>query len=58
MVRKKPKEEVFIQTTGRDRSERIRGPPGSGNGKEKAREVVEVCMYMQPESSSKYKTAQ
>jgi tagatose-1,6-bisphosphate aldolase non-catalytic subunit AgaZ/GatZ len=29
-----------------------------GNGKERLREVVEVFMYMQPESSSKYKMAQ
>jgi hypothetical protein len=34
------------------------GLTGSGNGKEKLREVVEVCMYMQPEISSQYKTAQ
>ena len=42
MVEKEPKEEVANQMTGKDRSKRIRGPPGSGNGKEK---VMEVHVY-------------
>ena len=44
-VEKEPKKEVVIQTTVRDRNKRIRGSVDSGNGKEKVRKVVDVCMY-------------